>query len=40
VSLPLSYARAKESGIIAPGHRVALMGIGSGLHCSMLAVHE
>jgi acyl-CoA:acyl-CoA alkyltransferase len=40
VSLPLSYARAKEVGFIRRGQRVALMGIGSGLHCAMVALQE
>jgi 3-oxoacyl-[acyl-carrier-protein] synthase III len=38
VSLPLSYAKAREVGFVARGQRVALLGIGSGLHCQMLAV--
>lgn len=40
VSLPLSYARARDAGFLAPGQRVAWLGIGSGLHCQMLAVVE
>ncbi len=38
VSLPITFALALEEGFIAPGHRVAMQGIGSGLHCLMLAV--
>ncbi len=39
VSLPLSLSMAVEAGRVAPGHRVALLGIGSGLNCLMLGVH-
>ncbi|SNB46802.1 3-oxoacyl-ACP synthase III [Geobacter sp. DSM 9736] len=38
VSLPLSAALAAEREFIEPGHRVALLGIGSGLNCLMLGV--
>lgn len=38
VSLPATLARAAQEGFITPGHRVVLQGIGSGLHCLMLAV--
>lgn len=38
VSLPLTWARAMESGFIQPGHRVGLFGIGSGINCAMLEV--
>ncbi|MFT4709408.1 MAG: 3-oxoacyl-[acyl-carrier-protein] synthase III [Bacteroidia bacterium] len=38
VSLPITYALARESGFAAPGHSTALLGIGSGLNCSMLAL--
>jgi acyl-CoA:acyl-CoA alkyltransferase len=38
VSLPLTFARALESGFLGPGHRVAMLGIGSGLQCQMLGV--
>lgn len=38
VSLPLSLSMAVEAGHVAPGHEVALLGIGSGLHCMMLGV--
>lgn len=37
-ALPLTLARAAEAGHIASGDRVALMGIGSGINCQMLAV--
>ncbi|MCX7716832.1 MAG: 3-oxoacyl-ACP synthase III [Candidatus Sumerlaeaceae bacterium] len=38
VSLPLTAALADERGFLAPGQRVALLGIGSGLNCVMLGV--
>jgi len=38
VSLPLSLSLAEERGFVRPGQRVALLGIGSGLHCAMLGV--
>ena len=38
VSLPLTFARARESGFIQPGQRVAWLGIGSGLQSAMLAL--
>jgi len=38
VSLPLTYAKACEAGFIQPQHKTALLGIGSGLNCSMLAI--
>jgi len=37
-SLPLSLSLAVEAGHVRPGHRVALLGIGSGLNCMMLGV--
>ena len=37
-SVPIALAKAVESGEIRPGARVALMGIGSGLNCSMMDV--
>lgn len=36
VALPLSCAQAVEKGFIQPGHRVAWLGIGSGLNAMML----
>lgn len=39
VSVPLTLARALDSGALAPGERAALLGIGSGLVCMMAAVH-
>ncbi len=39
VSLPLTAALAEERGILAPGTRVAFLGIGSGLNCLMLGWH-
>ncbi len=38
VSLPLSFSMAEEAGFIHAGHRVAMLGIGSGLNCQMLGV--
>jgi len=38
VSLPLSLSLAREQGFVRPGERVALLGIGSGLHCLMLGL--
>jgi 3-oxoacyl-[acyl-carrier-protein] synthase-3 len=41
-ALPLTLALAAEAGHIQPHDRVALLGIGSGINCQMLAVewHE
>ncbi len=36
VSLPITAAIAEERGFLAPGHRTALCGIGSGLNCIIL----
>lgn len=38
VSLPITYALARETGFAKTEHATALLGIGSGLNCSMLAV--
>jgi 3-oxoacyl-[acyl-carrier-protein] synthase III len=38
VSLPLTWARAREEGFLTPGQRLGLLGIGSGLGCMMVAV--
>lgn len=38
VALPLAAALAEEREFLRPGHRVALLGIGSGLNCLMLGV--
>lgn len=38
VSLPLSFSMARDAGHVSSGQRVAWLGIGSGLHCLMLAV--
>lgn len=38
VSLPITLAMAEDAGFIQPGHTVALLGIGSGLSCMMMAV--
>lgn len=37
-SVPLTLALAEEAGRLKSGDRVALMGIGSGLNCSMMEV--
>lgn len=37
-ALPITLARAVEANSIRPGDRVALLGIGSGINCLMLAV--
>ncbi len=38
VALPITLARAVESGHIQPAENVGLLGIGSGINCVMLAV--
>jgi len=38
VSLPATLALATRDDFIQPGHRVAMQGIGSGLHCLMLGL--
>jgi len=38
VSLPITLARAAEEGRLRPGAKVALLGIGSGLSCQMMAL--
>ncbi len=38
VSLPATLSLAREAGFVRPGDRTALLGIGSGLQCLMLAV--
>lgn len=37
-SVPLTLALAVERGLIRPGYRLALMGIGSGLNCLMMEI--
>ncbi|MEW6279657.1 MAG: 3-oxoacyl-[acyl-carrier-protein] synthase III C-terminal domain-containing protein, partial [Candidatus Eremiobacterota bacterium] len=37
-SVPLTLALARDRGRVQKGHRLALMGIGSGLNCSMMEV--
>jgi len=37
-SLPIALAKAAENGRIQKGDRVGLLGIGSGLNCSMMEV--
>ena len=36
VAVPFTLDLAQKKGLLAPGSRVALMGIGSGLGCSMM----
>jgi 3-oxoacyl-[acyl-carrier-protein] synthase-3 len=38
VALPATLADAVEAGAVRDGQRVALLGIGSGLNCLMLAL--
>jgi len=38
VSLPATLSLAREAGFVKLGDRTALLGIGSGLQCLMLAV--
>ena len=37
-NIPITLAKAVEAGKVKKGDRVALMGIGSGLNCSMMDV--
>lgn len=37
-AVPITLSQAARSGRIQPGDHVALMGIGSGLNCSMMSV--
>jgi len=37
-ALPITMARACESGFVETGHKVAMLGIGSGINCMMMAV--
>ena len=38
VTLPVTLALAVERGFIEPNEHIALLGIGSGINCVMLAV--
>jgi 3-oxoacyl-[acyl-carrier-protein] synthase-3 len=38
VSAPITMAQAMEQGVFRPGHRGALLGIGSGINCLMLGI--
>jgi acyl-CoA:acyl-CoA alkyltransferase len=38
VSCPITMSLAVEQGFLLDGHRVCMIGVGSGLSCSMLAV--
>ncbi|BBO90782.1 3-oxoacyl-ACP synthase III [Desulfosarcina ovata] len=37
-AVPITLNQAAETGRVRPGNHVALMGIGSGLNCSMMSV--
>lgn len=37
-SLPATWAMGEEQGVLQPGNKVALLGIGSGINCLMLGV--
>ena len=37
-SVPVALSKLKESGRLVKGKRIALLGIGSGLNCSMAEV--
>jgi 3-oxoacyl-[acyl-carrier-protein] synthase-3 len=37
-ALPISLAQAAEAGRLRAGDHVGLLGIGSGLNCSMMSV--
>ena len=37
-ALPITLAQAAEQGTIVPGDHIGLLGIGSGLNCSMMSV--
>ena len=39
VALPITMAIGSENGHLEPGDNVALLGIGSGINCVMLAVN-
>jgi 3-oxoacyl-[acyl-carrier-protein] synthase-3 len=38
VSCPITAAMAVENGRLAPGQKLAMLGIGSGINCTMLGV--
>ncbi len=38
VSAPITLAQAMEQGVFRPGHKGALLGIGSGINCLMLGI--
>ncbi|MEM1026015.1 MAG: 3-oxoacyl-ACP synthase III [Myxococcota bacterium] len=38
VSVPLTWSLASQQGFVAKNHRLALLGIGSGLNCMMMGV--
>lgn len=37
-AVPMTLSKASDAGRLSPGHRVALMGIGSGLNCTMAEI--
>jgi len=38
-ALPITLGMAEEAGRASPGNHIALMGIGSGLNCTMMSVN-
>ena len=38
-SLPATSALAEEAGHLQKGHKTALLGIGSGINCSLCAMN-
>lgn len=38
VNLPMILSKSLEEGLLKTGHRIGLLGIGSGLNCSMMEV--
>ncbi|MDR1314305.1 MAG: 3-oxoacyl-ACP synthase III [Deltaproteobacteria bacterium] len=37
-AVPFTFSLASDAGLISPGSRLAMMGIGSGLSCAMLEI--
>ncbi len=37
-SVPIVLSKSMQAGRLGPGHRIALMGIGSGLNCTMAEI--
>ena len=38
-SVPIALSKLQDTGRLEKGKRIALLGIGSGLNCSMAEVH-